>query len=73
MMVGLDEQIIKLIADIVKFNIHGLGKTLEIKFIITLSKILTGSAKKVLRDVNAEFRGFIDILESKEIEDLLDT
>ena len=52
LIVGLDHQITKLITDIIKFNIHGLGKTLEIKFIITISKILTGSTRKVLRDVN---------------------
>ena len=51
MIVGLDELITNLISDIIKFNIHGLGKVLEIKFIITLSKILTGSTRKVLRDV----------------------
>jgi hypothetical protein len=66
MIVGLDEQIVKLITDIVKFNIHGLGRILEIKFIITLSKILTGSTKKVLRVVNAEFKNFMELLESAE-------
>ena len=70
LIVGLDHQITKLIADIIKFNIHGLGKTLEIKFIITISKILTGSTRKVLRDVNQEFKFFMDLLDSKEPEEL---
>jgi len=62
MLVGLDEQIIRLVADIIKYNIHSLGRILEIKFIITLSKILTGSARKLLRDINVEFKAFIDTL-----------
>ena len=66
MILGLDESITKLIAYLIKQNIHGLGKVLEIKFIITLSKILTDRTKRVLKDVNDSFKSFIELLDSKE-------
>ena len=59
MILGLDESITRLIAYLIKQNIHGLGKVLETKFIITLSKILTDKAKRVLKNVNDSFNSFI--------------
>ncbi len=67
MLIRLDEQTIKLISYITKNNIHGLERILEIKLIITVSKILTGSTRKLLRDTNNEFKYFIDILDMKEL------
>ena len=37
-----------------------------------MSKILTGSTKKLLRDTNQEFKYFIDILDMKDLEPFFD-
>ena len=68
MILSLDEHIIKLVTTITKHNIHQLGKTLQLKLILTISKILTGSTRKVIRDTNDQLKPFIDLLEQKEYE-----
>ena len=53
---------VKLLTEIAKADIHQLGKRLETKFILTVSKILTGSPRKILRDAGADFKDFVETL-----------
>lgn len=50
MMLTINEKIIKLINEIAKKNIFGLGAFMEKKFIILISKTLTGTGQKMFHN-----------------------
>lgn len=59
LLIRIDETTLKLIHQISKQNIHDLGQKLQKKLILVITKILTGTTKKIMRDPTPEFKKFI--------------
>jgi hypothetical protein len=52
-----------LVHEISKENIHDLGQLIEKKLILVITKILTGTTKKIIREPPEDLKDFIELLE----------